>query len=569
METKQTGEPIWHSTFSDLDLSGAKLTHLRRITDASIGEIDEFELESIPSKELVFRKEIPVEGDKQLTPEGLRRLKARVHHKHENLATIYGFKLESTTESQTKLSLFFEPFATNAESEFQKRQQNRQFFDEEELTSSLSAVAEALAFLQKQRISHGNIGPSSILMSNEGEIKLLDHSLFANEHSAYFACLKGSQIPYLAPELFSLLKQDKSGVNRVNAYKADVFALGMTFLYAALLEEPIDCYNWETLTFNSANLSKRIERVYKKYPGQFSNLLSHTLHIEAAHRPDAQSLLANFEYYQRNGASDKASTYQTPEKLMMSRGAITQQDHLKSSHFITPNKESQSFSASQVNFVDPRVQEIIREAKERNWIRGTASADHAYQDESSEEQFTLLKETGIKYRNPFLEGSRDNLKQSGFIYKVVTQETDESKFDRSKFIHNSPEVNGIIASFKKSKGKVAVIERRPDLSVLYSKTIESQVNKLVIGDEKSFGDAHYSTYKNYGEFTHTETPEKKTFSFYDPYKTYLSSHIMSPAATTMSPKKIQSKEEIIRELREKFGSKQKLFEEKKVNIQIL
>lgn len=703
MGNSHSHSAMWYSTSQELVLSENNLTYVRTQNDARLGEVDEFQHNI--TKELLLRKEILLEDQTQLTPDNLRKLKARVQLKHENLSTIYGFSLETESEGPSKIAIFVEAFLSEAGTEFRSRAKEQSFFEEDELYTTLVPVIQALAYLQKYMISHGHITPEAILMSREAEIKILDHSLFEKEHSAYAACLQGAQIPYLAPELFALLDKNKDSFTDFDPFKADSFALGMTFLHGALLEEPNDCYNWETHVFEVSKLSKRIDRVREKYPGRFTDILSQLLKLNPEERPDAQALATrvkdientgvqafertyqpyenndlskkyevnnlaksqeyeshlryntqleqaqlynrplhytnsanlsekpqyqhdyyqnyenyggyphyeqptkyekpvsynadeykyepqNYDYLHKDDGADKISRFTTSEKPYYTSdngfGHYTP-GYLKSPGDNLLNNESRVSSLSSTYVMDPRVKEIIKEINEKKLFNKPEFSKFNHHDRPPEKHANLgytsdeyRSPVSYDYRSPInheyrspinheyhrspvsqghqdLLGTKTSPKQlatSGFIYPQPTPEIDESVYDPSRFVFNSPEVNEVIAKVRARhhNAQSQAISKRSS-TVLNSNYLEPNAATYKIADDgRSNG-----TNTKYTKLTDSiNIAEMKGRIVNEVSKTKRDEGVPENSSNKeLALSKSQTKEDIMKNLKEKYGRKKK------------
>lgn len=415
-------------TQPDVQLDEKNLVFLRKKKDARFGEINEFE--SIDTKEKILRKDFVIEDPSLRTDTQLSYLKNRVNLRHTNLLQIFGLSIvpeETGSAEAIKLSIYFEGFVTDSAHEFRTRRKGQNYFQDDELLGSLLYCLHVLQHLQSKEIAHGNLTPMSVFMGFDGEIKVADNSLLSEEHALYKLFLKGVRVPYIAPELLPLIKEKKEpSQTNYNPYKADVFSLGMVFLYAALLEEPVSCYNWDELTLEGHVLFDLFEKVREKYPGPFANLLHYLIKIEPKERPDFISLVQNVEYYKNTDFYVRDPRYGTrlPKSVISGTDFVTK--HLKSSYLAdipsSANKISDSYtplkrdwepSASYshraydkpletvksaiyqreeflppkstyndpsdsvtYNFVDPKVQAIIKQNKERSAQKLQASSPY-------------------------------------------------------------------------------------------------------------------------------------------------------------------------------------------------
>jgi len=572
-----TQNPFWLSTDYNTKLSEHDLTFVKSVEDPRLGHIDEFTHN--PTSQTLLRKEIPLTNESQLTNENLRKFKARVHLRHRSLLTIYGFALDLPQDGPKKIGIYFEQFASDSTTEFLANQQNQTYFTEEELYESILAVLEGLAYLQNHSISHGCLTPDSVLMSEDGEIKILDHSLFESENSAYFACLQGHQISYIAPELVRLLDNNTPIPSDFNPFKADVFSLGMTFLFGALLEEPTDCYDWESSSFDEAKLAERLAKLKARYPGKLSYLLTQMLEVSPAERPTAISLLTNLNKgLETIKASPKRADDYTSEKKA---------EMYKSYEHYTPKDTSNSHYLS---FVDPKVAQLIKEIREKTPNKATGSPDTYHSKYLSEHltrserndalaspgryKYSIPAETihkpdlELRYRNPFVEGYASHI-ASGIVQSRPVQlesprEPLRSERDILGLSFNRPEVNQIIASFYNTNSNFSPVHTQ-----LYSQNSTILREHLGLHEIQAHKEAEKQpevekipAVERVVMQAHYETPQKKDYNQLvreaDRYfwgSGAKASNADVPLDSGKYSKKIQSKEEIIRELRGKFGSK--------------
>ena len=544
--TQGTSEStITHNVSDQFSISKSNITFIVVKQDLLLGEVSIYKTNT--TKQTILCKNVMLEDQSLLTEENLRKLTQRVDISHKNLVHNYGCIIDMSSKEVVKVSIFFEPAASDAAEEFSKRAKEQNFFEEEELTSTLVNCIEALQHLQSHSIHHGCICPSSILMSLEREIKLLDHSLVKEEHSAYFGCFDGLHNSYSAPEILELVRKGKpDAIDSINSYKADVFSLGMTFLYAALLEEPTDCYNWKDKTINYSKVLDRYDRVRDKYQGPFANLLQYLLKVNPKDRPDFSSLKANLPHYQENTWYER--------DVRFANGAQKQnlQDKQKKAtaySYFTPKKNSNNneFPESEkFNFTNPEVLEIIREAKTKNWSKYSSTHNKSNPDRVLTEAAIKQHNNHLRYANAFEDdhnrifnsknyGSR---LQRGYHSAIKENDGYGRHFDTSKRSFNSPTVNKIISEVYSSH---------------YSSPDKPRVNKNV--------------YEN-SSLYHNPINNQQHCLNYHGKKDWISG--LTPNATK-SPLAVKTTEETIRELREKYGSnsQQSTDQNTKVDLQVL
>lgn len=121
-----------------------------------------------------------------------------------------------------------------------KRRRNEGFFYEEsELWHIIASVIAALAFMASHGLTHGDIRPKSLLLNEEGKVKIIPSPIAdgAKGINNYMQALMGmDKAKYLSPQL--LLQLDKQNHNpQHDVAKSDAFSLGLIVLEAALLQE--------------------------------------------------------------------------------------------------------------------------------------------------------------------------------------------------------------------------------------------------------------------------------------------------------------------------------------------
>mgnify|MGYP000913189202 FL=1 len=114
-----------------------------------------------------------------------------------------------------------------------------------------------MSHLQKQGIKHQSLRSSTILISQEGVIKVYD-PLATGCQTNYDALIAKRNTPhlYLSPELADAL-QLETGVPHANPFKSDIWTMAMILLEAGLNKYQDECYrddsarvHWETVQYN-------------------------------------------------------------------------------------------------------------------------------------------------------------------------------------------------------------------------------------------------------------------------------------------------------------------------------
>ena len=176
-----------------------------------------------------------------------------------------------------------------------KATQFQNFYTETELYNVMFQLISTLSFLQKSHITHRDIKPQNILISNGvyklcdfGDIKLMEKEGIVVQR------VRGSEL-YMSPILFNGLRARAIHV-RHNTYKSDVFSLGMCFLLAACLS--YDCLV-EIRKLSDMNQKQMILNKYlsARYSQKCINILLLMVQTEEFNRPDFISLESAIKEY--------------------------------------------------------------------------------------------------------------------------------------------------------------------------------------------------------------------------------------------------------------------------------
>ena len=120
------------------------------------------------------------------------------------------------------------------EKEINERKKSNIYYTEKELFIIMSQLISTLALLQKNHITHRDIKPQNILISN-GLFKLSDfgEARTLKRTGIIISKVRGTEL-FMSPVLFHGLKHKLTQVGH-NTFKSDVFSLGLCFLFAASL----------------------------------------------------------------------------------------------------------------------------------------------------------------------------------------------------------------------------------------------------------------------------------------------------------------------------------------------
>ena len=228
---------------------------------------------------------------------------------HENpelkIAKKYAIEIKKLDKYNLVMYILMEAANCDWEQELLNRQKANAFYTEKELIMILKSLVKTFAILQKKGISHRDVKPQNILcFGNEG-YKLTDFgeakkknqqiaikNLYGFEQNTNKQRIRGTEL-YMSPILFRALQSKIIENVQYNAYKSDVFSLGMCFLLASSL-------NYHSLfEIREVFDMKIIERVVNKYLGNlysqnYINLIFNMLQVDEKLRPDFIELNSAF-----------------------------------------------------------------------------------------------------------------------------------------------------------------------------------------------------------------------------------------------------------------------------------
>jgi serine/threonine protein kinase len=231
----------------------------------------------------------------------------------ENICKYYGYFTKND-----RVYLVLELLSHDLEKDMKMRQQK---YPEDQLMGWLWQVLNALVYARKkvrfmQSIAHRDIKPQNILLDYQGNIKLVDFGSGAISDGKLHK-LTGTPL-YMSPEQLPRLREFQSSgklpETNFNAFKSDVYSLGVTFLHLALFEAPTH------LMFDrDSALQSYCSRIQAEYPRIYS-LLWYMLQLDPNNRPDfpaIQAYLQNpvsphvciIETISQSGGNNIASTF--------------------------------------------------------------------------------------------------------------------------------------------------------------------------------------------------------------------------------------------------------------------
>ncbi len=176
------------------------------------------------------------------------------------------------------------------EKEILKRSETKKYYSESELMNIFHNLINTFSLLQDHHITHRDIKPQNILLKN-GRFKICDfgNARILKRQGVIIQRIRGSEL-FMSPIVYEGHRSGKQNI-RHNAYKSDVFSLGMCLFLAASLS--YDGPNIIRLIYDMKAIKKVLKyNLAKRYSENLINLLWTMLQVEEKKRPDFSELKA-------------------------------------------------------------------------------------------------------------------------------------------------------------------------------------------------------------------------------------------------------------------------------------
>ena len=197
---------------------------------------------------------------------------------HDNILNIYGICIRVYDSTTFALFVLMDLGERDWEVEINKRFKEKNYYSEQQLINILKQLTSALVYLQKREIAHRDIKPENIILFNENEsadeitYKICDFGEAKEKIkvNSRHKSIRGTDY-YMSPILFKGLTQEQKFV-KDNAYKSDVFSLGICMIIACILD-----FNFINKIRNIEEQSKMDkivrENLEKRYSNKFIQVL--------------------------------------------------------------------------------------------------------------------------------------------------------------------------------------------------------------------------------------------------------------------------------------------------------
>ena len=223
----------------------------------------------------------------------------RIHQtSYANLIRVIAYSThneDSMCSSFYTIDVVTEYLERDLETEINERKEKGEAFSEKEIWFLLQCLISALGTLHQMKAPVGDLTPAKVLISKEKVYKLVDPALMSIDSiPGYFQRLMGGRngkisSTYLSPQLLGSLAQNLIHPQH-DVFKSDVFALGLTALHAATLDDCDDLYDWKTKTFSYESLHVKIDSLRGNYSARLVEFISRLLEQEEESRPNLAQL---------------------------------------------------------------------------------------------------------------------------------------------------------------------------------------------------------------------------------------------------------------------------------------
>ena len=230
-----------------------------------------------------------------------------------NVVKIFGIQIKKLDKFNLVMYVLMEAAQCDWECEIRNRNQYQAYYTEEELMKILTNLTTTLASLQKLGICHRDVKPQNILCFGKDNYKLSDfgeakkkkrrkingNCLYDFEGDTSKQTVRGTEL-YMSPILFKALHDCPEIDLEYNAYKSDVFSLGLCMLLSSTLGFQALYDIRELYDFNK--IKKIIENnLNSRYSKEYIKLIISMLQIKEKNRPDFIELESNIQknYYHK------------------------------------------------------------------------------------------------------------------------------------------------------------------------------------------------------------------------------------------------------------------------------
>ena len=228
--------------------------------------------------------------------------------KERNLKSIpnyYGFSREeiiTQMRTQTEFHLIFDFYPSSLRQVIKdmKTETTSRPFPLNKLIKFTKTLIHTLAYLQTEKVCHRDLKPGNLMVDNDCEgVFVIDFGA-AKEMQHYDAATLTGIIgtePYLSPEMYMLLKEEKPEVSLeyMDFFRSDVFSFGLVLLELGVLSLPERSIDESVYGNNISNKVQQFTKTYKEIAEKkglakqlegLCKILNSCLKIKTSARPD-------------------------------------------------------------------------------------------------------------------------------------------------------------------------------------------------------------------------------------------------------------------------------------------
>lgn len=283
------------------------LKQVKRYNDPRFGEVILFK--DTGNEQQILKEKLT--SSKADASQEIAYLKSRQNLNNTNIMRLGGYSTTTTSNlcsTSYLVKAFYEIPQTDLLKEIADREKNGNDFDDSELTHLAYQILNGLGFIHDMGYAHGDIRPQLIGFNRQKMYfdisdRLLDASPIERCQANNIATKKDL---YVSPELYKKLK-GKNKQQSFNPCKNDVFALGLTILYAGVSASVQDIYLPDG-EIEHRKLQEHVMNFDAKHAEKnplLSALIKTLLQMDENTRKDVSTILKEIISYEDYKRSDK------------------------------------------------------------------------------------------------------------------------------------------------------------------------------------------------------------------------------------------------------------------------